>query len=216
MARRKKPDGNKSKRRSLERGQRNRQPQKSILVVCEGQETEPNYFKALCRAKKLRTVKVDSGTGKTAATQIVERAKSLREERKEKAKVSYKLTAYDEVWCVFDREHQHENQSFEQSVEAAREHSINLAVSNPAFEYWYLLHFEHTASAFKDGKTLKQYLKKHLENYDESVDVYALIESHMETAIERAKLVLHNHDAEDGLYLNPSTHVHKIVEQLIY
>ena len=43
---------------SLDRRSRHQRPRKSILIVCEGQATEPNYFKSLRRELRLSSVEV--------------------------------------------------------------------------------------------------------------------------------------------------------------
>jgi len=217
MARRKKPSGDKRERHSLERRPGTRLPRKSILIVCEGAETEPKYFNALRKAHKLGTVsvKVVGGKGKTAAVQVVERSIKLREARKKQASASLKYAAYEEVWCVLDRESKHENKSFERAKIVAEQNNISLAVSNPAFEYWYLLHFEYTTRSFQNAKAVEKELEKYIPEYDKSDNVFIQFESNTPTAIERAKRVLKNRLDKQDLYPNPSTYVHKIVEQLL-
>lgn len=216
MARKKKPSGNK-KSRHVERRQGNRQPKKSILIVCEGEETEPNYFNAFRKAGRLVTVsiKVVGGKRKTPAKQVVERTLRLKEERKQTAQSSMKHSIYDEVWCVLDRESKYENKSFEEATRIAENNDISLAVSNPAFEFWYLLHFEYTTRPFQNAKALENGLKKYVPEYDKSANIFLTIEVNTPIAIERATRVLANRLDENEPYPNSSTYVHKIVEQLI-
>lgn len=47
--------------------------------------------------------------------------------------------AHDQIWCVFDRD-AHPN--FAEALRLAHGHGINLAISNPCLELWFLLHFE--------------------------------------------------------------------------
>jgi hypothetical protein len=51
----------------------------------------------------------------------------------------------DEVWCVFDVD---EHPKLAEARDQANANGIQLAVSNPCFELWLLLHFqEHRAHA---------------------------------------------------------------------
>jgi hypothetical protein len=70
--------------------------------------------------------------------ELVERAAQrrkhdLRDEKKGKG------AAYDEYWCIFDvDEHPH----VAQALVMARDNNVQLAVSNPCIELWFVLHKE--------------------------------------------------------------------------
>jgi hypothetical protein len=72
---------------------------------------------------------------------------------------------FEAVWCVFDVENPHHNQSFDRAVFLADQNGYQLAVSNPAFEFWYVLHFERTTRPFANGDELKEYLRRHIPGY---------------------------------------------------
>jgi hypothetical protein len=48
----------------------------------------------------------------------------------------------DECWCVFDVEWPKNHPNLAQALQLAKDHGIRLAVSNPCFELWLILHFE--------------------------------------------------------------------------
>jgi hypothetical protein len=50
---------------------------------------------------------------------------------------------YDQIWCIFDRD---EHPNFDEAVSLAAVHGINLAISNPCIELWFILHFEDRAA----------------------------------------------------------------------
>ncbi|MGH3940412.1 MAG: RloB family protein, partial [Pseudonocardiaceae bacterium] len=45
-------------------------------------------------------------------------------------------------WCVFDVEWPKNHPNLKQAIQLARDHNIRLAISNPCFELWLILHFE--------------------------------------------------------------------------
>ena len=99
---------------------------KKILIVCEGENTEPSYF----RQFRLATATVHPvGEGYNTES-LVGRAVMLSKKDK-----------FDEVWCVFDKD-DFPNQSFNAAIETAKRNNMKVAYSNQAFEYWLLLHFE--------------------------------------------------------------------------
>jgi hypothetical protein len=48
----------------------------------------------------------------------------------------------DECWCVFDVEWPQNHPHLREAVQLAKDNGIRLAVSNPCFELWLILHFE--------------------------------------------------------------------------
>ncbi len=76
------------------------------------------------------------GTPKT----LVERAVEIKTTA-EKAARSGKdeNLKYDSVWCVFDVD---EHPYLAEAQQQARDNGISVAVSNPCFELWALLHFQ--------------------------------------------------------------------------
>ena len=106
--------------------------------------TEPEYLGDLRNRARSPLVQIEidaaGGTPKT----IVERAASRKKESQRLArKREDSSLRFDEVWCVFDVD-QHPN--FAEAKDQARDNGIRLAVSNPCFELWLLLHFtDHRA-----------------------------------------------------------------------
>jgi hypothetical protein len=48
----------------------------------------------------------------------------------------------DEFWCIFDVEWPKNHPGLKEAIEQARQNGIQLAVSNPCFEIWLILHFQ--------------------------------------------------------------------------
>ncbi len=213
MSRRKKPSGRKTKsgfgkpRRSgdLRRRPGTREPRKVIVIICEGEETEPNYFKdwkEYCRSPTVH-VRVVPGRKEGTPSKLVEKA----------IEESKKIKKGDEVWCVCDVEGERDRPRFDKAMRSTR--GIKVAASNPAFEYWYLLHFEPTDRPFCNAAEVIKALKKHLPDYlRNKKGMFARLKDRLETAIENAHLLreLSGDNWED--YPNPSTGVVDLVEEL--
>lgn len=134
--------------RDLRRRPRQQQPRQSILIVCLGEQTEFRYFQALKQDFRLPAVRVAIESTSRDPHSVIALARRL-----------HKQGAFDEVWCVFDHEFPPNNTLFQPAVEAARQNSFKLAVSNPAFEVWLLLHFRYTARSFTDNNELVHQLR---------------------------------------------------------
>jgi len=104
------------------------------------------------------------------------------------------------------------NPTFTQAVQLADQNGLHLAISTPAFEFWYVLHFEFTTRPFDNGANLKEYLKRHIPNYYEAMDVFDYLINSTKTAIKNAKKI---NEIKDNRFSNPSTYVHLVVEDMI-
>ncbi len=186
-----------------------------ILIVCEGEKTEPSYFNALKGELRLSSVDVEV-EGKecgSAPISVVNRAIAMKNRRAEIAATSTTKNLYDEIWCVIDVECP-PHKTLDNAWIKARGNQLKVVLSNPGFEYWYLLHFEKTSALMYGNDKVIERLKNHLPNYQKNdPDVFSKIYQKTDTAISNAKSVIaEKHYEEDLRTCNPSTDVHRLVE----
>jgi len=201
---------------SYKRREGSKEPRKSILIVSEGSKTEPIYFNSLKNKLRLAMVDVEIVGEGAAAITVVNRAIELRGERRRVAKTSVGRSAYDVVYCVIDVEAP-KAESLSRAVNKAEGNKLEVILSNPCFEYWYILHFRKTSAPFGTSQEAKSALRREHRSYCESdTTIFDVVYPKTADAIKHSKEVLkeqHN-DVEDLSDCNPSTHVHKIVEYL--
>lgn len=205
----------KRKARDLSRKAPKREAYKTILIVCEGEKTEKLYFEDLISTENLSSVNVQvySGRGSDPKS-VVETA------IEEKDKQSQHLE-FDEVYCVIDRD---AHQTFDDAQKLAKKHNINLIVSYPSFEYWYLCHFKYSrAPIVKTGDKsagdncvalLNNEWKANFSmNHNKAQQgVYRALLPYIETAIANSRRAFREAQTDDEL--NPSTEVHDLVDKL--
>jgi len=196
-------------------------PRAVLLIVCEGAATEQHYFDAWRTSARLSTVTIEVYGGAGQAGEVVAAAIQKRDRRKTAYDRALRRgqdadPPFDQVWCVFDREGQYEVAAFWSAIERADREQIKLALSNPCFEYWYLLHFRDTDAPFHNGEELKQALRRYIEGYAEESDPSARLLPLTATALERARRRYERHaDREGDRFPNPSTTVYALVEQFM-
>ena len=194
-----------------------KEPRKSILIVCEGEKTEPIYFNALKERLRLIMVDVDIVGEGAAPITVVDHVIELREERKRIARRSLTKTAYEVMYCVIDVEVPVPHESLARAIDKAKRNKLEVILSNPCFEYWYILHFRKTSAPFNRSQDAKAALRREHPAYNESdTTIFNVVYPKTSDAIKYSKEVLkeqHN-NSEDLSDCNPSTHVHKIVEYL--
>lgn len=204
--------------KSLRRRPPSISPRETVLIVCEGAKTEPQYFKALRQGLRLRTVEVvvEGEECGSSPISVVDHAIALRQEREIEARQSPSVVAYDVIWCVMDVEAPKPHVSLAQAVDKAKANGLRVALSNPMFEYWYLLHFERTSALMQRNKDVMRKLKKHHPKYKKNdPNFFGVVYPLTARAIKNSKAVLkEKHCGDDLQSCNPSTHVHHVVEQL--
>lgn len=182
----------------------NLNPKKVILIVCEGEKTEKNYFKMLKEFLKLTNIHIKSSKHPTP-TQIVKTAKAETKEGE-----------YDAIYCVFDKDKHADFDKALQEIEKHKKRKKNKKcelyeiVSAPCFEFWILLHFVYTDKDFENCDEVRKHknFKDNLPNYQKDYDFKELIEKYLQTAIDNANKI--NLQEKKP----PYTQVVKLVERL--
>lgn len=192
------------------------------LVVCEGEKTEPLYFKSIKSeidknyknrfdVKEL-DIKID-GTGRNTESLVKYTMRLVK-----KANVPY-----NNVWCIFDKD-DFGNDQFNNAIEKAISENYKVGWSNEAIELWFLLHFEFLDT----GITRSQYIKrlnaifkkrsiksgKYEKNQE---DIYYVLKEFgsIDFAIKNAKKLLEQScENFSPAKMNPATTVFKLVEEL--
>jgi hypothetical protein len=190
----------------FQRHQGQKPPGKVVIIVCEGKETEPNYFEALRQKFRLSTLSVKVVSGKVAPISVVDCG--IEEKRKIEEPT-------DEIWCVLDTEDPNKNSSLLPAIEKAKKANLNLAISNPSFEYWYFIHFECSSRPFANGQEMKHRLKIYIANYDESMNAFPVLDKLTSVAIQNAEKLRKRSSENWDSFPNPSTKVDKLVQKII-
>ena len=187
---------------------------KTILIVTEGEKTEPNYLIGLrnhlkLQAADIHVVKADG----TDPLSVVGCAVELRDQRKREAKRGCTVP-YDSVWAVFDTERADTNPKLNDALQKARGQKVNVALSNPCFEFWILLHDEYTTAQFaKCEDVIRRIKDRHFPGYEKrSVDADQYIPK-IPAAIRNSEQCREYHKMA-GVDGNPSTDVDLLVREM--
>ncbi|WP_072753938.1 RloB family protein [Rhodococcus maanshanensis] len=123
-----------------------------MLIVLEGAKTESRYFKHIqqsIRGFRLEIVPVGKGP-----EHVVAEAKRIREEdRREARREGDSQDTLDAVWVVVDVD---DHAYLEEAIAAAGREGISVALSNPCFESWLILHQKDRRSPFGKSQDAKR------------------------------------------------------------
>lgn len=202
---------------ALERPEPRLTEKPTILIVCEGGNTEPSYF----RQFRLSSATIKSmGEGYNTIS-LVNRAIEIANQG-----------SYEQVWCVFDKD-DFPDVDFNNAISMAKQNNFGVAYSNQAFEYWIILHFDdHQGGGMhRDNynKKINNLLQPYKLVYDGtkskiiSEDLFELLDGLDEQtkterkilAIERAKRNLKHFDQRNPAKAESTTTVFKLVEELL-
>lgn len=202
---------------ALERAAPLKAEKPTMLIVCEGANTEPSYFSQF----RLSSATIHAVGEGYNTTSLVNRALQLAEHKR-----------YDQVWCVFDKD-DFPAVDFNNAIIMARAKGFGVGYSNQAFEYWILLHFiDHQGGGMHrndyDGR-INQLLQPFGLSYDGkrskiiSEDIFDLLNGNdeqtgvnrIQLAINRAKRNFAKLSHASPATEESSTTVFELVEELL-
>ena len=183
--------------RSLKRKTSKRRERRTIYVFCEGEKSEPNYLRGIkglgtVRGQVSLSIVVDSRSG--APKRIVNRAiKKIVDEE------------IDECWCIFDVEAPQAHPNIENIIELAAKNGVKIAVSNPCFELWLVLHHQDCFAYVTTSDIVKA--SEDLEKRPSKGINPSFYMDHIAKAVERADKLRARHKKNNTTFPNdnPST-----------
>ena len=187
-----------------------RKPRKTIVVFCEGSRTEPDYLAALKRLPAVRDVaavdiRVQPGRGMTNPRQLVSLAVAA------KLRATEEDDEVDEFWCIFDVEWPVNHPGLTEAVDEARSHGVEVAISNPCFELWLILHLQPQSAWLTTEHACK--LRGKLDgSHGKEIDATTYM-PHIAVAARRAAALddRHRHKETSFPRNNPSSGMHRLL-----
>jgi hypothetical protein len=180
---------------NLRRDVGTRQENRVVLIVTDGKETETTYFKRVREEPWIVPSKVDVTFKKGDPAAAVEYAIS-------------EASGYTETWAVCDVD----QYDVEVALTRARDCGISLALSNPCFEVWLILHLFGGCGPFDNATQAGVRLSKLLPTWNKTELNFDDFRMGIFEAVKRAKQLAQVHgEPPKG---NPSTDVWRVIESL--
>jgi len=179
------------------------EPRARVLVVCEGVVTEPEYFRHVSAIAKNNLVEVIVDGLGGDPKHLVEAALAKRAAAEAAARKEPYLL-YDQVWCAFDVD---DHPRLQDALVQAKANGILVALSNPSFELWALLHFRDYWASI-DRRSARRLLKAVMPGYAKSLSLEAMTAGIADACV-RAEVLEKRHKA-NGSDGNPSSSVYRL------
>jgi len=186
------------------------------LLACEGDDTEPQYFRdmfsLLIKKKALSPSSFIIAPHKHTdpmgvLDDLLKYSGPLRETYKD----------FSLRWIVIDRDEERTNGgghtlgNFNTALSRAEAKNVKVAWSNPCFEIWYLLHFQYRQTFINRDELLKELPKIIEKPYAKNTPgMFEYLLPHINTAKRNAeKLSKMNQVPADA---NPGTKMHELID----
>lgn len=171
-----------------------------IVIASEGKDTERIYFKALTKEYTNPRVHVhilerhENEQNNSSPEHVLKQLNDY--------KGQYDLESDDELWLVIDRDRWTDAMLSHVAKECAQDDYLHVALSNPCFELWLLLHLvdatlltpeeqqqwmENRRKSKNADPYLKVQLRQKMSSYHESAYDAQMLIAYVEDAIARAK-----------------------------
>lgn len=160
------------RRRSFGRKAPVRSYRKRFVIATEGKETEPQYFSMFNSKRSTVQIVVLKSKQKTSPGHVLVRLKKAD------------IGKNDSAWIVIDRD-TWEPEELDQVFDGCTAQGYQMALSNPMFEYWILLHFEEGHGVHAGN--LKRRLTLQLPHFSKSNVELHKIKPGIKEAIRRAE-----------------------------
>lgn len=188
-----------------------------VLIVTEGEKTEPQYFDGLKDFYGLSGANIEiCGECGSDPQSIFKFAQKRYKEERDFG------DPFDRVYCVFDKDgHTTYTQALDSIKRATPKETFFAITSVPCFEYWLLLHFKYTTRPYENtqnksaaGQVLSE-LKKEIYDYDKGkcAEIFRALSDKLGTALYNAERA--QAEAKDNNTDNPSTDIHLLVDYLM-
>lgn len=189
-------------------------------IYCEGENTEPEYFRSFPVNTETKVEVLGLGRTKTA---LVEKAiEFFTNDGLLKGQPNYDEDR--QLWVVFDydvRGDKKEAQDYNHAIWYANSKGIQVAYSNDSFELWFVLHYQYqTAAITRSGfyEILSARLNFNYEKEGKTIafakSMYHIFLPHQQNAIQNAARLFDEKKDMNYSDQNPCTTVFKLVHEL--
>lgn len=190
--------------KSLTRKVGSRTERKTVVVFCEGENSEPDYINGLRRLPEVQrnaSIDIEIDPQRGVPLTLVQLAANRKRRDGE----------VDEFWCVFDVEWPTNHPNLKRAVQQAQANGIHVAISNPCFELWLILHHDNQ-TAFLDTDTACRERRKRDGGCGKKIDAAEYLPRRQD-AVQRARSLAARHAANGTEFPkdNPSSTMYELL-----
>jgi len=204
---------------SIGRTERERRDDRVFVVAAEDTYAPKQYFEYLPLARvKVIVLPTPVDTGLSSPSHVVDRLKDAFETVKKRGQVQ----SGDEFWVCLDTDHHMTDTHLKGTLEAlrqAKQVGFELAISNPCFDLWLLLHYTDVARGTRFAKSadVVEEIRKLVPGFHKTAIKKGMFTLDMvPDAIQRARALEEDPDNPAGPWPEDTgTRVYLLVERVL-
>lgn len=150
-----------------------------VVIATEGEKTEKIYF-SIFGSTKVKVQTIPCEDGKSSPEHTLARLEVFRRK--------YELDSDDELWLAIDKD-RWTNKALAEVARRSKAAGFGLALSNPCFEIWLLLHYLDDVGGILRSADAEVLLREKRGGYNKSKYDPADFFGRLDDAIERAKIL---------------------------
>lgn len=206
---------------------------KRVIIICEGYD-EKIYFNSLRNDAYYKSllsgmsVKPDKPKNQSLAHILryadyyIENEGYLKHPQKKYHSAQKFIDPVDDIWLVFDHDNRDtvHGENFAEFFKKCRNRGLNIAFSNPSFEFWILLHFMYCEKHFSSKKEIKTYCNKNgieINNWN-AKDLFPKTKMSLDNARKNAIKIrekAENNNFNEPYKINPFTNIDQLIDVFI-
>ncbi|MCD8480750.1 MAG: RloB family protein [Candidatus Cloacimonetes bacterium] len=183
-----------------------------IFIFTEGSVTEQKYFEKFIEYFKIPQARVEVVDRKSHCSSPKDVLNYVIDFQQDIKKQEPVISKYYDYWLIMDTDRWEKN--LYQAIDEAFQRKYGVAVSDPCFEIWYLLHYETALWITQNSPLLitKSSINTALHAHNVSGDVSKDFLPHTESAIQEAETLDAN--KQKRLPEQPGTRVYLLARKL--
>jgi hypothetical protein len=202
------------------RAERTLRDDRVFVVATEDTHAPEQYFRMLSLPRvKVVVLATPVDSGKSAPSHVVERLKSAFDGYRQRTEIQ----SNDEFWVPLDTDHHFDGRHLTGTLTAmkdAAKSGFKLAISNPCFELWLLLHHTDVQAGTVEVSTcsrVNEVLRVVLPGYSKNaLSPDQFTRPKIEDAVKRARrLAQSTGDHAERWPKQAGTQIHRLMEQLL-
>lgn len=197
------------KKRPIQRIENRTRDASLVVIASEDRFAVKQYFE-LFHSTRIQFHVLETDHGESSPQHVMARLEEYLDQ--------YSVGEGDQFWLVCDTDHWIESNHIQNLVEVVKrckQRDISVALSNPCFDLWLLLHFDEFPSATSlNSSQIGDLIRGKVANYNKT-RVYNLpfSDSGIRDAIDRSRS---NFIESHVIPSTPQTAVHLIIEELVH
>jgi len=196
-----------------QRGAHTRFVKRMIVTGLEGKNvTEKQYLNHFNSLSSKYRIIFSKGNSSDPVGVVVDTINSLKS-------YDFDFELGDKAFCLIDTDYGRDREkSLIDAIDLAKKNNIDVLLTNPTFEIWFLLHFKYSTRQYSSNEDVIAELRRYIPNYEKNLDVFSNMSNLLNVAMENSMKLEDYHDRNGSITIMercPSSKVFELIKLLL-